>query len=81
VAIMHRFADVLGAPLEEVSQAFVQYFADTDDITIGTADVPKPDEADLLDIYRALCTTDKARLLEVGAGLLRIATEFADSKE
>jgi hypothetical protein len=76
VAVMERFAKVLGAPLGEVSQAFVLDAG----LTIDAVDVPTPDEADLLDAYRALGPADKVRLRETAALLLRIATKFPDGK-
>jgi hypothetical protein len=74
IAIMERFQEVLGAPFEEVSRAFILDAG----LTIGPVDVPTPEEAELLDSYRALGAVDKVRLRETAALLSRIAEKFPD---
>jgi hypothetical protein len=74
IAIMERFAKVLGRPFDEVSQAFMLDAG----LTVGPGDVPTPEEAELLDCYRTLGAADKARLRETAGLLRRIAEKFPD---
>jgi transcriptional regulator with XRE-family HTH domain len=73
--VMIRFAAAFGAPLEEVSQAFIQDWVNESGIPVGPGDAAcTADEAELLENYRALDARDKLRLHEI-MGVLRRTAE------
>ena len=78
--VMIRFAGALDAPLEEVSQAFIQDWVNESGIPVGPgAAACTAAEADLLENYRALDARDQLRLHEFTAVLLRTAEKSSPS--